>query len=205
MSVTVSPTEVRQGGALAVTVRLSGPTTNDLPVQLVSSLSEQPTSLDLPSTVTVVAGHAAASATVVVPLGALTGAYTITASAGEVSRSTPLTVTQVAPPGTLRIVAALPDPEGEDTQTEQVHIRNEGAIPVVLAGWRLANALGEQWPLDNVDGIVAPGKVAIVTREGRMMTLSNTGDTILLINPTGKTIDSKSYGPAKSGQLIQFD
>ena len=74
-------------------------------------VSEQPTSLDLPSTVTVVEGHAAASATVVVPLGALTGAYTITASAGEVSRSTPLTVTQVAPPGTLRIVAALPDPE----------------------------------------------------------------------------------------------
>lgn len=114
--------------------------------------------------------------------------------------------TPTPPAGALRIVAALPNPPGDDTQFEEVHVRNPGPDPVPLTGWRVTNAAGQQsWLLTAQDGVVAPGQTVVVVRRGRPMALRNTGDTIVLVNPTGQTLDTKSYGQALSGQLFAFE
>lgn len=108
--------------------------------------------------------------------------------------------------GTLRIVAALPNPHGDDAQLEEVHVMNSGSAAVPLAGWRVTNAAGQQaWQLTAQDGIVPPEQVVIIVRQGRPMSLRNTGDTIVLVNTAGQTVDTKSYGQASSGQLFVFE
>ena len=204
-SVNVSPAEVREGDQMNVTILMSGPTGSEMVVQLTSQLAGHATGLDLPATVGFGAGHVAASVTAVVPAGTTPGAYTITASHAGSSRSAVVNVIKVAEPGTLRIVGVLPNPEGDEAQNEAVHVRNLGPTAVMLAAWRIRNSEGQDWGLDNVDGEVAPGQVVVVTRQGRPMTLANTGGTIALINPAGQVLDTRVYGPAASGQLIQFD
>ena len=129
----------------------------------------------------------------------------ITASGAGTSRTASLTLDEVAPAGTLRVVAVLPSPEGDQSQAEAVHVRNLGPTPVTLAGWRIGNGQGAFWTLDNPDGAVAPGQVAIVTRQGRPMALTGFGGTLVLLNPAGETLDTQVYGPATLGQLIRFN
>ena len=137
--------------------------------------------------------------------GLTAGTYAITASAGGTSRSASFALDEVAPAGTLRIVASQPFPAGDQTQTEEVHLRNLGPSVVTLAAWRIGNGQGGFWVLDNVDGSVAPGQVAIVKRLGRAMALMSFGGTLVLFNPAGETLDTRVYGPATIGQIIQFD
>jgi Lamin Tail Domain len=106
----------------------------------------------------------------------------------------------------LRSVAALPNPPGDDAAFEEVHLRNTGASPVPLVGWRIRNGQGQQeWLLSAEDGVVAAGQAVVVVRRGRPMSLRNTGDTIVLVNPAGQAVDTKSYGPAASGSVFQFE
>ncbi len=75
-------------------------------------------------------------------------------------RTTTTTPTPPSPIGSLRIVAALPNPPGEDSEFEEVHVRNSsGSSSVALTGWRVTNAAGQQhWQLTDQDGVVAPGQ-----------------------------------------------
>ena len=110
------------------------------------------------------------------------------------------------PSGGLRIVAALPNPSGDDSALEEVHLRNNGAEPVPLEGWRIRNGQGPQeWLLNAQDGVVASSQPVVVVRRGRPMSLRNSGDTIVLINPAGLTLDTKSYGAAASDVLFHFE
>jgi hypothetical protein len=121
-------------------------------------------------------------------------------------RTTPASGLPPQPSGGLRIVAALPNPLGDDVASEEVHVRNTGASPVPLDGWRVKNGQGQQeWRLTAQDGVVQPGETLIVIRRGRSMSLRNTGDTIVLVSPTGRTVDTKSYGQASSGMVFRFD
>ena len=36
------------------------------------------------------------------------------------------------------------------------------------------------------------------------MRLNNSGDTIMLLNPAGETVDAKSFGSVQSGELVEF-
>jgi poly(U)-specific endoribonuclease len=108
--------------------------------------------------------------------------------------------------GTLRIIAALPNPAGDDTQFEEVHLANGGATAVPLTGWRITNAARQQdWTLTVQDGTVAPGEKIVVVRKGRPMSLRNGGDSVVLLNPAGETIDTRAYGEAPSGKLFLFE
>ncbi len=108
----------------------------------------------------------------------------------------------------LSIVAALPNPHDDDVQFEEVHLRNNSTAPIPLAGWRIGDATGNRfWVLDANDGVVAAGDTVIVVRRGRVMALNNSGgDTIMLFEPSGQMIDTKTYVEnASSGEFFQFD
>jgi hypothetical protein len=110
------------------------------------------------------------------------------------------------PPGGLRIAAAIPNPVSDDAQDEEVRIENTSGLAVPLAGWRIGDSAGTNfWTLEVQDGTVQPGATVIIRRRGRPMSLNNTGDSIVLVNPTGVTVDQKVYGNASSGQLFMFN
>ncbi len=123
-------------------------------------------------------------------------------------RTTATTPTPAPPATALRIVAALPNPVGDDAQDEEVHLRNTGTQAVALTGWKIGDSTGTSfWTLQAADGTIQPGATVVVRRKGRPMSLNNTGgDTIVLVNPSGATVDQKAYsGDAASGQLFTFN
>ena len=120
-----------------------------------------------------------------------------------------LRTTAGAPPsgGTalgLRIVAAIPNPVGADADGEEVWVRNDGNVPIRLQGWRIEDDDGGAWDLTSQDGIADPGEVVHVVRGGRPMHLNNNGDTVLLVNPDGGTVDQRSYDSVTSGEIVNF-
>ena len=110
------------------------------------------------------------------------------------------------PSAVLVIAAAIPNPIGNDTEKEEVHLKNTGTTTISLAGWKIGDAAGTDfWNLDTTDGSVEPESIKKVLRRSRSMFLDNTGDTIRLINPSGNVVDTRSYGSVSSGQLLVFN
>ncbi|MCK4513546.1 hypothetical protein KAW64_17480 [bacterium] len=105
----------------------------------------------------------------------------------------------------LRIVAAIPNPVGIDSQGEEVWLHNDGSTAQPLDGWWIKDDDGGAWELTVDDGIVNPGETKHVIRHGRPMHLTNSGDTILLVEPSGVQVDSKSYDSVSSGDVVYFD
>ncbi|NUS06063.1 MAG: lamin tail domain-containing protein [Nonomuraea sp.] len=91
--------------------------------------------------------------------------------------------------GDVLIVAALPDPVGADRGHETVTLLNVTGRPVDLAGWALADAAGGR---NDLTGTLAGGGVLQVTLDGRVQ-LGNQGDTLVLVDPKGVSIDQVTY------------
>ncbi|MEV0614074.1 lamin tail domain-containing protein [Nonomuraea sp. NPDC050404] len=118
-----------------------------------------------------------------------------------------------APPGTgpkppavasgdLLIVAALPDPAGADRGNETVTLLNLTPKAIDLAGWVLTDAAGGRQTLaGSIDG----GAALRVTLTGAVQ-LGNTGDTVVLVDPGGISIDRVLYkqDQVKAGRTICF-
>lgn len=116
-----------------------------------------------------------------------------------------------AAPGPLRIVAAEPNPLGEEELFEEVHLKNVGTQTVDLRGWTIRDASGNRWTIGAEDATVLPsgtlsrGRIVVIRRHGRNMTLTNSGDTICLFDQDGNLIDIKHYAEAPSGKLLRFE
>ena len=118
-------------------------------------------------------------------------------------RTAPVSVTAGVALAPLHMVAAMPNPPGDDLQLEEVHLRNDGLATIVLTGWRISNPAGTLfWLLDNADGIASALQTTVVTRRGRPLPLTNNGGTILLIDPLGAVVEAKTYGPAAQGVVV---
>ena len=104
----------------------------------------------------------------------------------------------------LRIVAAIPNPAGNDADGEEVWLRNDGTAAIELEGWRIEDDDGGAWDLTPADGIANPGETVRVVRDRRPMHLNNGGDTILLVGPDAGPVDERSYGRVTSGEIIHF-
>ena len=104
--------------------------------------------------------------------------------------------------GDVLIVAALPDPLGTDAGAERVTLLNCTAAPVDLAGWHLADAAGGRHRLGDT---LAAGAVQPVT-VGASLQLGNRGDTLVLVEPGGTTVDQVTYTADKvrPGRTICF-
>ncbi len=204
-SLKVSPSAIAIGDHFQVTVALREPHTSDFIVRLQATAQHQPVNIGVPAAISIPAGQLSRTVDVALPRDVTTGLYTIAAMGVGAVHTTTLNV-DWAPAGTLRIVALLSNPPGDETQDEAVHIRNIGSAQVQLNRWALARSgEPERWLLNMADGVLEPGAIAVVTRNGRPMQLPNEGSDILLINPENFVKDTKRYGPSASGELIQFD
>ena len=104
--------------------------------------------------------------------------------------------------GDVLILAALPDPAGADRGNELITLVNTTAGAVDLTGWTLADAGGGRMSLD---GVLTGGAVRQVPA-ATAIPLNNQGDTLVLIDPAGATIDRVAYQAAdvRSGRTICF-
>ena len=104
--------------------------------------------------------------------------------------------------GDVLIVAALPDPAGQDRGNELVTLLNATGAEVDLTGWRLSDAAGGRHGLG---GTLGAGAVQQV-RLGSGVQLGNGGDTVLLLEAAGGTVDQVTYTSDKvrPGRTICF-
>jgi hypothetical protein len=104
--------------------------------------------------------------------------------------------------GDVLIVAALPDPTGVDRGHERVTLLNTTATAIDLGGWGLVDAAGGR---NNLTGALAAGGVVQVTASGALQ-LGNQGDTLVLVDPSGSTIDQVTYKAdrVRPGRTICF-
>jgi beta-lactamase superfamily II metal-dependent hydrolase len=101
-------------------------------------------------------------------------------------------------PGAV-IQSLLPNPEGDDEQLEEVTIRNVGTAALTLDGWRLRDRSGLTWALT---GSLPPAQAKTFKRRGQEMTLNNTGDEIVLVDPDAVERDRFSFTASSEGALI---
>ena len=107
--------------------------------------------------------------------------------------------------GGLCVVAALPNPVGDDRVGEEVHVANLGDTAISLARWTVEDAGGSGWDLDAQDGVVQPGDTLRILRRRRGRGLNNQGrETITLVDPERNRVHSVSYTGAEEGELIRF-
>jgi hypothetical protein len=104
--------------------------------------------------------------------------------------------------GDLVILAALPDPGGVDRGHETVTLINTTSSGIDLTGWHLADAAGGTNPLAST---LAGGAVNQVTLSSALA-LGNKGDTLILSDHDGATIDTVTYtaGQVRTGRSICF-
>jgi hypothetical protein len=104
--------------------------------------------------------------------------------------------------GDVLIVAALPDPAGVDRGHELVTLLNTSPASIDLAGWELADAAGGRQELS---GPITGGGVVQVTASGALQ-LGNQGDTLVLVDPSGASIDQVTYKAdrVRPGRTICF-
>ncbi len=104
--------------------------------------------------------------------------------------------------GGLLVVAALTDPVGADRGHELVTLVNTTASTVELAGWTLADAAGGR---QNLIGTLPAGGVLQLTAGGAVQ-LGNQGDSLVLIDLSGATVDQVAYTAkqVRAGRTICF-
>ncbi len=118
-----------------------------------------------------------------------------------------------APPGTptdppavatgdVLVVAALPDPVGVDRGHELVTLLNTTPSAIDLSGWSLVDAAGGRMSLSGTIG----GAGVAQLNAGAAISLGNQGDTLLLVDPAGTTVDTVAYqaGEVRPGRTICF-
>jgi uncharacterized protein YukJ len=89
----------------------------------------------------------------------------------------------------IRIIAAMVNPVGKDTNQETVTLINTSPEPVDLTGWAIADKLKSKYPLT---GTINPGEVLKVAL-GKKINLDNEGGIITLLDNGGLKIDGVSY------------
>jgi len=101
--------------------------------------------------------------------------------------------------GAVRIVAALVDPFGVDAGSETVTVLNTTGRSITLDGWTLSDTHND---IDLLDGQIIGAGDALRVRLTKVL-LGNTGDTIVLRDPTGAVIDRVGYTAAEAPERAQ--
>lgn len=106
----------------------------------------------------------------------------------------------------VRIVAALVNPAGDDVGKESVYIINLSPEDIPLKGWSIVDKLGKKETIaGNV--VLAAHSVLTIRLTGRSAQLGNSGGTITLQNQSGQKIDGVAYTQEQAKQqnyLLNF-
>lgn len=95
----------------------------------------------------------------------------------------------------------FPDPVGEDKKGEWLELFNESDKIVNLSGWRIEDAGGKVFFLDNF--IAKPRDYLIFDYKATKIVLNNGGEKIFLYDSGGKLIDKAEYlGAAPEGKSL---
>jgi len=107
--------------------------------------------------------------------------------------------------GSVRIVAALVNPMGDDEGSESVTFVNTGRERVDLNGWRLLDKAKKHYTIGDVR--LAPGQAFTQVLPRNTAQLSNKGGEIRLVDGAGSTIHIVSYSKAQAsrqGETVVF-
>ena len=102
---------------------------------------------------------------------------------------------------TIRMVALLPNPVGDDLAGERITFRNVSGQDVSLEGWQVRDIAGNIWSLDALRSL-APGQTKALLRNGQPMALNNSGDRVELVAPDGTVVQLFDYGEVEPGEEL---
>lgn len=104
----------------------------------------------------------------------------------------------------VKIIAALVNPEGEDAEHETVTLINTTPGTVDMSGWSIADNNKNRSLISNL--LLNPGATSVVKLDGKGAQLSNNGGIITLLDPSGLKRHGVSYTKeqARSGWTILF-
>jgi competence ComEA-like helix-hairpin-helix protein len=95
----------------------------------------------------------------------------------------------------------LPSPEGADEENEFIEIYNSNSFDIDLSGWKIKDTTGTITTFTIPSGtIILTNKYLVFKRPQTKISLNNTGDTINLILPNDKIIDSITFTKAPLNQ-----
>lgn len=92
-------------------------------------------------------------------------------------------------------------------ETEWIELKNETDADVSLAGWLLddtASGGSVPWRM-TAESIIPAHGFAMFPKEKTKLALNNSGDDVRLLQPSGKPVDSLTFGSVKSGQAVFWD
>ncbi|MEI6581576.1 MAG: lamin tail domain-containing protein [bacterium] len=107
---------------------------------------------------------------------------------------------EVATYPALELSELLPDPASPltDATDEYIEIYNPSANTVDLSGWKLRDESGDEYLIKNIQ--IDPLEHLAIYVSDSKITLNNTGDSVVLIDPNGKVVDeTANYGNAEVG------
>jgi hypothetical protein len=127
-----------------------------------------------------------------------TGKYTVTLSVTDdsqtVEKSFALQVKKYPRPD-IEIVKIIPNPAGNDSESETVDVKNNSGKKIDLAGWKIATGSGGKIYNHPIIGefSVGPNETKTITREFSKFSLSNKAGKVQLVMPDGKVADAVEY------------
>lgn len=98
-----------------------------------------------------------------------------------------------------RITALVPNPRGSDRNRESVTIGNTTGSDISLSDWVLQDDDGGEFDLT---GTIAANSRKKFTLDTTLL-LGNSGDTLTLVDPSGRVVQTVTYSSATSGQVIR--
>ncbi len=103
--------------------------------------------------------------------------------------------------GGIVVSEFMPNPLGNDTETEWIEVYNSSNFMVDLGGWQLddvADGGSKAWQFP-VKTFVSPGGYIVISREISGIALNNDSDAVRLIYPNGITADEIVYEKSQEG------
>lgn len=107
--------------------------------------------------------------------------------------------------GSVKIVAALVNPGGDDIGKEKVTLVNAGSTTVKLDGWFLVDKMKNRYSIEDLE--LPPGIASTILLPRDSIQLSNQGGEIRLIDRTGNTVHLVTYSKSQAkreGETILF-
>ncbi len=95
----------------------------------------------------------------------------------------------------------LPSPEGPDSDNEWIEIFNQNDFEVDLSNWQIVDTIGKTTTYAFPIGtrILSQGFL-VLSRPTTKITLNNTGDKLILLQPDGKIFDTVIYEKSPQSQ-----